>query len=193
MSQGIGASTYDQGWVGQASRLLQTEGKEYAIINLSQSGAKLEDVLSKQLPAMHALGVKPALVTVLAGSNDLLALKHRRNLPSNLEKLLEQLPEGTIVGNIFDRPGTPAPLKPLFTSKRTSDLIAEIAKQRKLVVCPLGEAFRPPWRGKLAPDRFHPNDRGYAGIAGAFVRAILDALDEEGKVHQGSLSPAKNY
>jgi hypothetical protein len=32
------------------------------------------------------------------------------------------------------------------------------------------------WRGKLAADGFHPNERGYADYATAFARAIEDGL-----------------
>jgi hypothetical protein len=28
------------------------------------------------------------------------------------------------------------------------------------------------WKGKLAEDHFHPNDRGYTGLAQAFFRAL---------------------
>lgn len=173
MSQGIGASNYRKGWVGQAMVLLQAEGKQYAVINLSKSGAGIENVLNEQLPMMRALGGKPAIITVLVGSNDLLAFRRRRKILINLRELLNQLPEGAIVGNIFDRPKIPAILKSLFENRRASNLLAERGHQRKLTIVPIGEAFALPWRGKLAADFFHPNDTGYEAIARLFVDAIL--------------------
>lgn len=38
MTQGIGASAYDQGWVGQLGRQLTQDGQPYRIVNLSDSG-----------------------------------------------------------------------------------------------------------------------------------------------------------
>jgi lysophospholipase L1-like esterase len=34
------------------------------------------------------------------------------------------------------------------------------------------------WRGRLAADRFHPNDAGYALIADAFAPVVTAALAE---------------
>lgn len=172
MSQGIGATSYRNGWVGQALDMLQTKGKRYAVINLSKSGAKIEDILTTQLPAMKQLTIQPAVITLLVGSNDLFAPRYRRKLLANLEELLKQLPEGTIVGDIFERPETPLLFKPLFTDKRASDLLKRMANRKKLIVIPLGEAFSPPWRDKLASDFFHPNNHGYEGIARLFVEVI---------------------
>lgn len=177
MSQGIGASEHRKGWVGQALDILHHQGKDYAIINLSKSGAKIEDVLYSQLTAFKALHIRPAIITVLVGSNDLLSLKYRLKLRANLQKLLNELPKGTIVGNIFNRPNTRLPFRPIFMHKPASDLLLKIAEQRELMVVSLDEVFKTPWSGKLAPDRFHPNDRGYVGIAHAFVDAMQKADD----------------
>jgi lysophospholipase L1-like esterase len=175
MSLGIGASDYRKGWVGQAHDMLEAEGEEYAIINLSKSGAKIEDVLNEQLPKMYDLKVTPVIVTLLVGSNDLISLKHRKKLRNNLEKLLAQLPRGTIVGNIFDRPRTPLAFRSVFTHRIAAEALLKAATHQKLTVVALGEAFSPPWHGKLSADLFHPNEHGYEGIARAFVDVIRDA------------------
>jgi len=177
MSQGIGASELHKGWVGQALDMLHHQGKDYAIINLSKSGARVEDVLYSQLPALKALHITPAVITVLVGSNDLLSLKYRLKLRADLQRLLNELPKGTIVGNIFNRPSTRLPFRLIFMHKLASDLLLKIAVQRKLVVVPLDEVFKTPWNGKLAPDRFHPNDHGYTGIAHAFVNAMQETAE----------------
>lgn len=174
MSQGIGASNYDKGWVGQAAVMLKAKGYEYQIVNLSSSGARIEDIIKVQLPAMRTLHSKPCLITVLVGSNDLLKSRFRKRLLANLEMLLKKLPEGTIVGNVFDRPETPKFIRHLLVSEAASNLLNDMAERQKLVVVPLSQAFQPPWQGKLASDRFHPNDRGYAGVAQAFVETILN-------------------
>src|ERR1700686_3409832 len=51
MSQGIGASRYDCGWVSQLQMLLDQAGRPYRVLNLSVYGARVDDVLTRQLPA----------------------------------------------------------------------------------------------------------------------------------------------
>lgn len=173
LSQGVGASAYDHGWVGQASRLFGAEGKPYRIINLSVSGARVEDVLQSQIPALQALRQAPDLVTVLVGSNDLRHPSTRKNLLVNIEQLMQRLPPGTMVGDIFERPNIPWILRPFLEHKQASSLLKDLAAKYNLIVVPIGEAFRLPWRGKLAADFYHPNDYGYKLIADVFVKRIL--------------------
>jgi hypothetical protein len=80
LSQGIGASAFDRGWVGQVHERLQaaqTAERDLRVINLSVSGARTLDVLDTQLPALARLSAdvaEPALVTLMIGSNDLMTL-----------------------------------------------------------------------------------------------------------------------
>ncbi len=170
MSQGLGASSYDHGWVGQAAQLLRARGRNYRIVNLSVSGARLEDVIRTQLPALERLGLRPQLVTVMIGSNDLIAPRYRRQLLTHLARLLQALPPGTVVADIFRRPDLQRPSG--ADAVTPSQLLERVACQRGLVVADLGAAFRPPWNGKLAADLFHPNDRGYTAIAKEFVKTL---------------------
>ncbi len=76
LTQGIGAPAYDRGWVGQLQTRLAAAGQAYRVVNLSVSGARVTEVLERQIPALHqlsSLGHEPALVTLLAGSNDLVS------------------------------------------------------------------------------------------------------------------------
>jgi lysophospholipase L1-like esterase len=173
MSQGVGASAHNKGWVGQAADMLRAKGHEYQIINLSSSGAHIEDVIKVQLAALRTLHIKPSLITVLVGSNDLLRSSLRKRLLTNLEILLDKLPEGTIIGDVFNGPQTPKFIKYLLVSKAASNLLADRADRQKLVVVHINQAFQPPWHEKLATDHFHPNDQGYKAIAQAFVETIL--------------------
>jgi len=175
MSQGIGASAYNKGWVGQAYAMLKAKGRSYRVVNLSSSGARIPDVLKFQLPALEKLSVKPALVTVLIGSNDLLSPIARRQLLPNLRKLLLQLPEGAFIGNVFYRPTAPRLVKLFLASNTAGRLLTALARHRRLNIVSFDDAFRPPWKGTLASDRFHPNDKGYASIAEIFVAAIEKA------------------
>ncbi|RZT83869.1 lysophospholipase L1-like esterase [Pseudonocardia sediminis] len=159
MAQGIGASVPWRGWVGQ----LALEIPQYRLVNLSLSGGRVVDVLRTQLPALEALPAPPDLVTCLIGSNDLMNPKHRANAASGMAEMLERLPVGTVVGN---QPGT------FDAALEINALIDDAVARRGLVLADLRDPRTRHWRGKLSPDRFHPNDRGYAGIAAVFSEAL---------------------
>jgi len=168
MSQGIGASRFDCGWVSQLQVLLDQAASPYRVLNLSVYGARVDDVLRRQLPAMRDLDAEPDLVTVLIGSNDIVSRKHRRDLLSNYRKLLQQLPPGSVIASPFGNFGL---------GKQINALVAEEAADRGLkVLNNRDEASLASWKGKLAEDHFHPNDRGYAGLAEAFFHTIQASL-----------------
>lgn len=73
-AQGIGASRPERGYVGLvAQRLRDTTGRPVQVVNLSRSGARIADVLERQLPELAALGRTPDLLTVAIGGNDVRA------------------------------------------------------------------------------------------------------------------------
>lgn len=164
MSQGIGASRFDLGWVGQLRVLLDQAGRSYRVVNLSFYGARVEDVLARQLPAVRALDAAPALVTVLIGSNDMVSRMRRRNLLSSYDTLLRQLPPGAVVASPFGNFGLGRELNVLIA--------AEAARRGLRVVNNRDGASATSWRGKLAEDHFHPNDAGYAALAEDFFETI---------------------
>jgi len=159
MAQGVGASAYDRGWVGQLAESLP----EYRLVNLSFYGGRVSDLLERQIPAMESLGSTPDLVTVIIGSNDVISRRLRQGLPGALKGLLKRLPAGTVMGN---QPGA-SPMALEFN--RQVDRAVATGHLR------LAE-FRDPrtrsWKGKLSPDHFHPNDLGYAGMAEIMAEAI---------------------
>jgi lysophospholipase L1-like esterase len=164
MTQAIGASRYDCGWVSQLQALLTESGTTYRVVNLSAYGARVDDVLTRQLPAMRALGVAPDLVTVLIGSNDIVNRAARRDLLSNYSRLLQQLPSGAVIASPFGNLGL---------GRQINELIAAKAPERGLrVLDNRQDSSFASWKGKLAEDHFHPNDSGYAGLAQAFFRAL---------------------
>ncbi len=64
-AQGIGASGPDRGYVSLIAQRLRVASKQpVEVVNLSRSGARISDVLSRQIPALEALGRRPDLITV---------------------------------------------------------------------------------------------------------------------------------
>ena len=164
MSQGIGASAYDEGWVGQLAD--QMPVRDLRVVNLSATGARIRDLIDQQLPAYDALGPRPSdLVTVLIGSNDLFAGRSLREaLPDAFGELLERLPVGAVVATL--------PQPRAAASGANAHIERAVARDHVRVV-DLRSSGPTSWRGKLAEDFFHPNDAGYAAIAGAFAPVVV--------------------
>jgi acyl-CoA thioesterase-1 len=168
LAQGVGARRPARGYVGLiAAELAARTGKSVTIINLSRSGARIRDVLAKQLPALKALAVAPDLVTVDIGANDI-PLYDAPRFAQEADELTKALPAGTVVFDV-----------PYFmhghwekNALEASDVLTTSAHRRGLSVVPVHEALRKEgWRAMLtefAPDWFHPNDRGYRIWARAF-------------------------
>lgn len=155
MSQGIGASAPDRGWVGALRDQLP-----HRVVNLSVSGGLIRDVIDRQLPALRSLDVVPDLVTVMIGSNDLFNRRQRHLVEAHAAELVDVLPAGAVVASL------PQPRR---VARAFNDAVVDAGQYR------LAE-FRDPrlrsWSGRLAADRFHPNDAGYAAMAEIMAEAI---------------------
>jgi acyl-CoA thioesterase-1 len=102
LSQGIGACSIRGGWVGQLHARLLAEGRPVRLVNLSVAGARMHDVADRQLPQLAALGVVPALVTVLVGANDMVP-RGRRAAAASYPRILAALPRGRSVAGPMPR------------------------------------------------------------------------------------------
>jgi lysophospholipase L1-like esterase len=166
MTQGIGASSPQQGWVGQLARRLDVE---VDVINLSQSGARVEDVIAEQLPVWRRLSPPPQgeIMTVLIGSNDVMNPRHRQLMSEAFSELLALLPPGAVLSTV------PSPTG----AARQANQLIRAAHARGDIRAVFPDDPDPlAWRGRLAADRFHPNDAGYTTIADLFADAVSEAL-----------------
>jgi lysophospholipase L1-like esterase len=166
MTLGMGAGRFDGGWVGQLYQ--QLGDHHYRLINLAASGARVDDVLNQQLPALESLGVEPDLVTVLVGSNDLMQRSYRAELANNFAELLERLPDRTVVANLPGGQPHAVQIDHLIRAAAPRIVLADMRTPRTSS-----------WRGKLADDRFHPNEDGYADLAAVFARAIEQSRSDK--------------
>ena len=172
LSQGIGAAAFDRGWVGQLHNRFAERGTPVRLVNLSVGGARTADVLDVQIPALAELAARdalPDLVTLMIGSNDLMGRRYRDRMPERMDRILRQLPAGSLVTTLPN---------PTATATAVNAVIEHVASERGLVVAELRQPRTASWRGKLAADHFHPNDRGYAGQADVVERAINNAGKE---------------
>lgn len=172
MSQAVGASAWDAGWVDQLAARLHRHGHALDVVNLSATGARVPDVLDQQVPAWRGLppasGGLPDLVTVLVGSNDLFSGRaHRERLPVAMAELVALLPRRAVVATLP---------QPRGAARRANAHLDAAAERGDLLLADLRVDGPPSWSGRLAADSFHPNDLGYQAIADAFERPVRRAL-----------------
>jgi lysophospholipase L1-like esterase len=165
-AQGIGAPSPERGYVGQLrARLEARDGRAWRVLNASRSGARVRDVLRRQLGWLESLPEPPDLLTCLAGSNDVMWRPRLGPTLTDVAALLERLPAGTIVGTV-----------PRGLNERralgVNDRIRAEAPGRGLVVADVWAHTGPPWAGKLAVDAFHPSERGYRDWTAALAEAL---------------------
>jgi lysophospholipase L1-like esterase len=166
-AQGIGAPSYDRGYVGQLRQLLDEQRGDsgrWRVLNWSRSGARVADVLTTQLPRLEAIEVEPALVTCAIGANDVYRTPLERLL-GGLREVIRRLPEGAVIATL------PQGLRPQ-KAMAANDLIRTEAPVAGLRVADVWARTGPPWRGKFASDNFHPGALGYADWAAAFAEAL---------------------
>ncbi len=173
MAQGVGASAWNAGWVDQLRGRLAAHGHPLVVVNLSATGARTADVVEQQLPVLRdlppAVGTEATdLVTVLVGSNDLFAGGgHRERLPDEFGRMVRALPRASVVATLP---------QPRAAARRANSHVQDAAGRGDLVMVDMRAEGPTSWRGRLAPDFFHPNDAGYAEMARAFEPYALRAL-----------------
>ncbi len=165
-AQGIGASSPDEGYVGQVHRMLEaTSGQAWRVLNLSKSGGRVADLLATQLPALEALEVAPDLVTCAIGSNDVIRRTPLSEVERDLREIIGRLPAGSVVATL------PAGLSRDRVAAIDA-IIRTAAAEQGFRVADVGAHTGPPWEGKYAEDRFHPGALGYADWAAAFAETL---------------------
>lgn len=181
ISQG---GTYEKGFAVQSAQYLG-KSRLVTFVNTGISGATAQTVKQDQLD--KAVANKPDVVLLAVGAND---VTHRTDFAAaqaDLQEIVDQL-----------RAANPA-VKIVFTRSPAVDAVTRFpigAKQlirhrvesfnvslepfiarNNLVLAPVAEQTRQAFIEDptlLAPDKFHPNDRGYA----LWVPVINSALDE---------------
>ena len=167
-AQGIGAPSWDEGYVGQLRRALD-DGSEHPwrVVNLSKSGARTDDVLERQLPALEALDPPADLVTCAIGANDI--IRRVPGIEERLRAVIARLPDRAIIATLPQGLGSER-------TEAVNRLIRAEAPAAGLVVADVWARTGPPWHGKYAEDRFHPGALGYADWAAAFADVLDQAL-----------------
>jgi lysophospholipase L1-like esterase len=157
--------------------------------NLAVSGARMSDVRDDQLPV--AVSLRPDVVLLSAGANDVTHLTSIRAMRANLRRIVEALtaanPDVKIVITGSPDMGAP-PRVPRFLrgiagwrTRQVNRMFRAEAAAHHLGFTPIADVTGPLFRrdpSLFASDRFHPNDRGYATWIPVLNRALATALHE---------------
>lgn len=157
LSQGIGATSPDRGWVGRIAADPPARLADAAVLNLSFKGARILEVLRRQVPVLDSLRSLHdiAAVTVVTGNNDLMSPRLAPFLAESAQLLVDALPPHTVVAR---QPG-------MQRAAAAYNHVLDRAASRGIVAADFRIPHLRDFLGRLGQDRFHPNDRGYAQMA----------------------------
>lgn len=180
--EGIGASHSSKSFPSLVFEKIKKDKKEAVFYNFGKGGAKVRDVITYQLPKVIAL--KPNLVTVSVGGNDLHRKTKLKHFKNDYYYLIKTLRESTnaeiIISNIPDvslLPSLSIFIKYFakFMTIRLNKVINELSDQFKCNLIDLYNGSRENSRrysNLISSDGFHPSDRGYSLWANA-ITALL--------------------
>jgi len=156
-----------------------------AMTNLAVSGARMADVRKDQLP--NAIALRPDLVLLSAGANDVIHLTGVRSMRTDLRAIVGALtaanPQVRIVITGSPDMGSPPRIPRLlrgiasWRTRRVNRMFRAEAESLHLGFAPIADVTGPMFRRDRSlfdTDRFHPNDRGYA----TWVPVLNDALEK---------------
>jgi lysophospholipase L1-like esterase len=181
---GQGASSYKTGIAESTARYL---ARDHAVtyVNLAISGARVADVLQKELAA--AVKYKPDVVLLSIGANDVTHNTSQGSVRKKTQAIVTQLFAAncsvkiilTGVPEMGAIPRLSQPLRWLAGVKEHSlnGMFRDVVQANQLTFAPIAEKTGPAFRAHpdlFAADRFHPNDKGYA----LWIPVLERALDE---------------
>ena len=164
-----------RGWADRLAEILAAREPELRYANLAVRGKLARQVRETQLEP--ALALKPDLVSLLAGLNDML----RRNVDvaaviGELDGMVARLRDAGADVILFTLPD-PVPINPLAKTAaarlaRMNDALREIAAKRGAFLVELDKHAVSSDRRLWNEDRLHANPEGHRRIAAAAAHAI---------------------
>lgn len=161
-AQSIGASSAKKGYVGLVAKYLEQKyDRPVRTVNLSKSGAKINDVITTQLPAMKQLEINDdTIITMEIGANDMISY-NAGQFESEMDTVMNDLPQQTIITDMpyfgesrFKR------LEPQV--KEANTIMYKLAAKHDFELSNLHERMQKNGGIKtFAPDWFHPSNTAY--------------------------------
>jgi lysophospholipase L1-like esterase len=187
---------YELGIAVAAARHLATN-RRVTFVNLARSGARLADVARSQAPL--AARLRPDIVLLAAGANDVTHLTHLTTITRELDSALQVLRKANpsvrlIVTGAPDLGAVPRLAQPLravagLRTRRVNVRVGSWAARSGAILAPVAARTGPllrdrPWL--FCADRFHPTAAGYALWIPVLTEALDRALKPERDLAQGA-------
>ena len=186
--EGVGATSPHATYVARLFAELRAVYPQARMENLGRGGATSADVVARQLP--RALAIRPDLVTLSVGPNDITTRKtvqdYERNIATIFETLREQTDALVVASLIPDLGVTPRFRK---TPERDAvarqsivfnDALRRRARDAGAALVDLYTASRrevPRYPALVGRDGYHPSDMGYARWAELMWQVIRPRID----------------
>lgn len=179
-SVGVGASSLETTYAYQVANGLAS-AHNVRVINLAQSGARLCDVLTKQLPRVQPL--QPDILLISIGANDATHFTPSDQFLEELNQIKAGLPAVTTLWattpNMLAVPALAPVLGHLVqqVADRQNQALTTVFGSSEVRIVPLVTRGRLDARVKpslYAPDRFHPSDPGYQIWSALFSAALKE-------------------
>ena len=183
-----------RGWADRVAEVLSREGSEdFAYANLAIRGRLIRKILDEQVEP--ALELKPDLITISAGGNDIIRPKTDPDLiAAQLDAGIAYLRRDGATVVVFT--GTDVGFSPVFRSIRGkvaiyNENIRAIAARHDCIVADLWSLTEIQNPRMWAPDRLHLNSYGHHEVA----RLVLAALNVPNDLqpHQPEPMPAASW
>ena len=180
--EGIGSSGPKKTFPALVFASIKQEFKHAKLHNLGRGGAKISDVISSQLGS--AIQLKPDLVTISVGANDLRNRTKLKQFRNDLSQLIEVLKRKTdakvIVNNIPDLSHLPSipfvfRIYSKILLKRFNQIIQEQTHKSQVILVDLysqSKLFANKYPEFISSDGLHPSDTGYALWANTIITQI---------------------
>lgn len=182
---GIGATPLRNGYVYRIRDELEQQARgDVRLLNLAIPGGTTRD-LRRALELALRKEVKPDLVTVWTGANDLIDGKAPEDFEKDLSVILRVLRDKSsafiAIADIPDLTRIPrfrASPSPVVTSTRIAAFNRVIEKQANAFDVPIVRLSKEEITDELLSDvdGFHPSDQGHRLIAQLFLRTIVPAM-----------------
>ncbi|MBC9954605.1 SGNH/GDSL hydrolase family protein [Leucobacter sp. cx-42] len=179
-TEGVGDPSPDspgglRGWADRFAEVLHEKNPELAYANLAVRGKLIQQIMDEQVE--HALELRPDLISVCAGGNDVIRPgTDPDEVAEKLERLIAKLKSGGATVIVFT--GVDVSFQPVFRSIRGkvaifNENVRKVAQRQDAIVVDQWAIEELQDSRYWAGDRLHMNALGHHTIA----RATLDALN----------------
>ncbi len=182
---GVGAFPLTKGYVYLIRNSIEKFEPKLSLLNLGVPGERIGPIKETVRVAVLQVGLKPDLVTLWTGANDLIAGDDPQRFQADLRFILQNLRKSTpgliVIANLPDLTKLPRfrdQLSAVVTIDRVRAFNKAIAQEAVAVNVPVVDLFEQPLADKLVSDLdgFHPNNEGHREIALLFLEVILPKL-----------------